>query len=381
MIRTDDIISGARQATNIDDPIDPIALENLNRYVAALNREARLSEAGTMGMQSQLMGAMANRLRVERYAKEHPELLERPIERPMFVFGFPRSGTTLAVNLLNQDPARRGYLRWQAEDPIPPAKAGGMRTDPRCLAKQVQLDEEAKLMPHIAAIHYEKADWVTECQLSMLHTFCTHMFEAVTEVPSWRAWFLSTSYLPTFRYHKRLLQVMQHETPGRWLLKNPWHALFLKDLTTVYPDARYVMTHRDPVDVVPSYCSLLRAYRGLYSDDLDLKNIADTTLDIFERMARGALAHKQAHGAASIYDLHYVALMRDPIGEIRKVYRHFGEPFTDETVQNMEQFVAENPQGKHGRHTYSLEEFGLNAEIVRARFADYYRQFGVEQTA
>jgi hypothetical protein len=381
VIRTENIISAAREATRIDDPIDDTTLENLSRYVTAVNREARLSDAGKVGVQGWLVGALVNRLRVERYAQEHPDLLERPIERPMFVFGFPRSGTTLAVNLLNQDPARRGFLRWQAEDPIPPVKAGEMRTDPRCLAKQIQLEEEAKLMPHIAAMHFEDADSVTECQLSMIHTFCTHMFEAVTEVPSWRAWFLGTSYLPTFRYQKRLLQIMQSETPGRWLLKNPWHALFLKDLTAVYPDAQYVMTHRDPMDVVPSYCDLIKAYRGLYSDEIDLKNIAESTLDIFGRIALGAIDHKRVHGAGSIYDLHYQALMRDPIDEMKKLYRHFDEPWTETIEETMKKFLAKNPQGKHGQHDYSLEEFGLSPEVIRTRFAEYCREFNVGQSS
>jgi hypothetical protein len=141
-----------------------------------------------------------------------------------------------------------------------------------------------------------------------------------------------------------------------------------------------VMTHRDPVDVVASYCSLVKTFRGLYSDDIDLKNIADTTLDIFDRMARGALAHKQVHGAASIYDLHYGALMQNPIGEMKKLYRHFDEPWTEAAEENMKKFLAKNPQGRHGRHAYSLEEFGLSPEIVRARLADYCRQFNVEQT-
>jgi hypothetical protein len=204
------------------------------------------------------------------------------------------------------------------------------------------------------------------------------MFEAVTEVPSWRAWFLETTFLPTFRYHKRLLQVLQSETPGRWLLKNPWHPLFLKDITAVYPDARFVMTHRDPVEVVGSYCSLVKTFRRLFSDQVDLANIAETTLDIFDRIAAGALAHKRRHGAASIYDLHYGALMRDPIGEIKKVYRHFDEPWSDATEQAMHQFLARNPKGRFGRHVYALEEFGLTAEGVRAHFAEYCRQFGVE---
>jgi hypothetical protein len=296
----------------------------------------------------------------------------------MFLFGFPRTGTTLAVNLLAQDPARRGFLRWTAEAPIPPAKAGQLRSDPRYFAKQKQLEEEARLMPEFAAIHYEDADTVTECQLSMAHTFRSHMFEAITEVPSWREWFLNTSYLETFRYHKRLLQVMQEETPGRWLLKNPWHPLFLKDLVKVYPDARFVMTHRDPVEVVGSYCSLTKVFRGPYSDKVDRKNIADTTLDIFDRMWRAVVEHKKKHGADSVYDLHYADVMRDPIGEMKKLYRHFDEPFTEEAEKAMRLFLTKFVQGQHGKHVYTLEEYGLTPEIVRKHFADYCRAFKVQ---
>ncbi len=381
MINSDEIINGARAMAGIDDPIDQRTLENLDRYLRAVNAEARLSDTGEAGIRQTLTGALYNRLRVDRYAAEHPEVLEAPIERPMFLFGFPRTGTTLAVNLINCDRARRGYLRWEAEDPIPPVKAGELRTDPRYFAKQAKLEEEARLMPQIAAIHYEDADSVTECQLSMIQDFCSHMLESVTEVPSWRAWFLHTSYLPTFRYHKKLLQVMQAEQKGRWLLKNPWHALFLDDLTTVYPDAQLVMTHRDPVEVVGSFCSLVKTFRSLFSDDIDLRNIADSTVDIFQRMYRAALAHKAKHGEGSIYDLQYDALIRDPIGEIRKLYRHFEEPWTGAIEEAMKTFLGKNPQAKHGRHVYSLEEYGLTPAYVREQFADYCCRFKVPKAA
>lgn len=381
MIEPDEIIQSARAMAGINDTIDPRTLGNLERYLAAVNAEARLSEAGEGGLRQMLTGALYNRLRVERYAAEHPEVVEAPMERPMFLFGFPRTGTTLAVNLINCDPARRGYHRWEAEDPIPPVKAGEVRIDPRYFAKQAALEEEARLMPQIAAIHYEDADSVTECQLSMLHDFCSHMMESVTEVPSWRAWFLQTSYLPTFRYHKKLLQVMQAEQKGRWLLKNPWHALFLDDLTSVYPDAQLVMTHRDPVEVVGSFCSLVKTFRSLFSDEVDLKNVAETTVDIFQRMYRGVLAYKAKHGEASIYDLQYESLTRDPIGEIRKLYLHFDEPWTQAAEEAMHAFLKKNPQAKHGRHVYSLEEYGLTPEYVRAQFADYCRKFKVPEAA
>ena len=330
-------------------------------------------------MEGIIVSTLANRLRVENYLAQYPELLARPIDRPMFVFGLPRTGTTLAINLLNEDPARRCFLRWEAFNSVPPPKAGELSTDPRCLAEQAKLDMSLKYMPHISAIHHEDADSPTECQFAMAPSFCAQYFEAVAEIPSYGKWFLQADYLPAFRYHKRLLQLLQSEAPGRWTLKNPWHPLFLNELTTVYPDAQLVMTHRDPVDVVGSACSLIKHVRPMFSDRVDPENIAKTMLNTFDKMIERTLAYLQRHGPDSIYHLHYDALMRDPIGEIRKLYAHFDEPFTLAAEAAMTAFLASNPQGKHGRHAYSLEEFGLTKEQVREHFRDYCERFGIPQ--
>lgn len=375
----DDIVAKARQATGLSDLGDPFVLEGLEKLVTASNEEARLSAAGAPRWEATIVSTLANRLRIVDYLKRHPELLDRPIERPMFVFGLPRTGTTLTINLLSADPARRCFLRWEALNSAPPAKAGELHTDPRYVAEQQRLELTVKHAPQIAAIHYEEADGPTECQYAMALSFCAQIFDSTAHIPSYRQWFFQTSYRPAFQFHKQLLQLLQAHNGGRWTLKNPWHPLFLDDLTAVYPDAQLVMTHRDPVEVVGSACSLIRHVRPMFSDVVDLRAIAAQMIDTFDRMIARQNAFRDQHGEDAIYDIHYEEQLRDPIGQMRKLYAHFGEQLTPRAQAAMVELMARNPQGKHGKHHYSLEEFGLTAAGVRKHFQDYYERYGISQ--
>jgi hypothetical protein len=148
-------------------------------------------------------------------------------------------------------------------------------------------------------------------------------------------------------------------------------------LSKVYPDAQFVMTHRDPVEVLGSACSLIKHVRLMFSDNVDTISIGETMIDTFDKMIEGALAYKKRHGWDSIYNLQYAALMRDPIGEVKKLYDHFAELFTLEAQSRMTAYLADNPQGKHGQHKYSLEEYGLTRERVREHFREYCRDFAI----
>lgn len=377
MISTSDIIRAAEDQTGIKASIDPQVAEGLSVLVDALNDEAPLTERGWGSVRNTLVANLANRLRVEDYLGKHPDLLQAPIDRPLFVFGLPRTGTTLVINLLNEDPARRSFLRWESLNSVPPPKAGELSTDPRCLESQRMTELALKHAPQIAAIHYEDADSPTECQFAMSQSFCAQYYEAIAEVPSYREWFLGTSYLPAFQYQKRLLQLLQSEAPGRWTLKNPWHPLYLEDLTSVFPDAQLVMTHRDPVEVLGSCCSLIKHVRLMLSDRVDLDYIGQSMMSTFQIMIERTLAYKEKHGWDSIYDMQYVDVVQDPIGEIKKVYAHFAEPWTSAAEAAMRTFLKTNPKGKFGRHEYSLADYGLTREIVRERFADYCQRFKV----
>lgn len=377
-MKIEDVIAAAHAQTGLTDIGDPAILEGLGRLLKAYAEEAKFTERGAQMAHADLVNALAIRMKVEDWLKKHPELLERPIEKPMFVFGLPRTGTTLVINLLHSDPARRSFLRWEAFDPVPPPKTAELSAGPRYQAMQDRTMAMVKAAPQIAAIHYEDADSPTECQFAMTPSFCAQVYEAQADIPSWRHWFLhEADYLPAFRFEKRFLQLLQAEAPGRWTLKNPWHPLYLDALTAVFPDAQLVMTHRDPAEVVGSCCSLIKFVRRMYSNDVDLEGIGASFIDTFAIMIERALAFKEKHGWDSIYDMQYADVMRDPIGEMRKVAAHFGEPLTGKAEAAMRIYLDANPQGKHGRHVYALDEFGLTKDGVRERFKDYIERFRI----
>jgi hypothetical protein len=374
-MNTTDIIESARKATGLTDAGDPQAIEGLEILVKASNEEARLSPAGAMRWRENLIGIMANRLRIVDYLKRKPELLQRPVEKPMFVFGLPRTGTTLTINLLSADPMRRCLLRWEALNPVPPARNGELHTDLRCGAMRQQLHAMLQIAPQIAAAHFEEADSPTECQYAMQLSFCAEMFDSILQIPGYRDWFLhKTGYRHAFAFHKQLLQLLQEHNGGRWTLKNPWHPLFL---TAVYPDAQLVMTHRDPAEVVGSACGLLRLVRPMYSDRVDNREIAETLLQTFDLMIARQNAYRDRHGEKAIYDIQYTEQLRDPVGTMRKVYAHFEEPLSAEAEARMQRLVQQNPQHKHGRHVYALEDYGLTVDGVRKRYRDYCERFTI----
>ena len=377
-MQVQELIANARQQTGLSRLGDDGITEALTRLVDALNSEAKLNERGAQSVENNLVDALANRMRVEDYLDRHPELLERPVEKPLFVFGLPRTGTTVVINLLSADPARRCFLRWEAFDSVPPPSPEELHAGLRYDARDAETGLALKHAPHISAIHHEDADSPTECQFSMAPSFVAQYYDSVYDIPSYHRWFLDEAdYLPAFAYHKRLLQLLQAQTGGRWTLKNPWHPLYLEELTAVYPDAQLVMTHRDPVEVVGSACSLVNAVRPMFSDEVDPRAIGEPMLETFDVMIERMLAYREKHGQDSIYDMQYADVVRDPVGEIKKIYQHFEEPFTAEAEAAMNGYMQANPKGKHGRHSYSLEDYGLTREGVRERYGDYCEKFSI----
>lgn len=377
MLNSDTLIATAVEQTGLSDFGDPSFREGLDVLLGALNTEAKLTEAGMGRLAGSISATLANRLQVEDYLAKHPELLDAPIEKPTFVFGLPRTGTTLAINLLTADPARRAFLRWEAFATVPPAAKGELRTDPRYHAEQARLDMSLKYVPHISAMHHEDADSPCECQFAMSPTFCSQVYDSQFDIPSYSAWFLGADYKPAIRYHKRLMQLLQQNNKGRWTFKNPWHPLYLDALTGVYPDAQLVMTHRDPADVVASACSLSYAVRKLYSDDVDPKAVAAIKLKTFDAMIARTIAFEEKHGFGSIHHIQYRDLTSNPMGEMERLYAGFGEELTSEARTAMQAMLDANPQGKHGKHDYALEDYGLTRETVYAHFRDYIERFSI----
>ena len=374
----EEILAAATERTGLTGIGDSSVLGGLARLIEAYETEARLTPQGLVMKRETLVANMAIRMQVEDWLARHPELLERPIERPLFVFGLPRTGTTLMVGLLAADPARRCFLNWEWGEPMPPALPEELHAGRRYEEARARGEMALKHVPHIAAIHFEEADSPSECQFLMTPSFCAQVYEAQADIPSWRHWFLhEADYLPAFRFHKRMLQALQHHAGGRWTLKNPWHPLFLNALTTVYPDAQLTMTHRDPAEVVGSCCSLIKYVRQMYSDEVDLQGIGESFMDTFEVMIARADAYSAKHGADAIHHVQYADTMRDPMGTVRGIYARFGDEFTPEAEAAAQAYLAQNQKGKHGKHTYDLAEYGLSVGGVRERFADYIERYNI----
>lgn len=371
------LLADARHQTGLDDFGDLAFREALCKLVDSVKSEANLHERGVATLKRSLLGYLCNRLKIVDYLGNHPELLDRPVEKPLFLFGLPRTGTTLTINLLASDRRRRCYTRWEALDSVPPAPATGFENDPRYLAEKQRIEMSIKYMPHLSAIHHEDADSPSECQFAMAMSFCAQLFDSILDVPGYHRWFLDEAdYEPAFRFQKMQLQLMQANKQGRWTFKNPWHPLFLDDLVKVYPDAQLVMTHRDPLEVVGSACSLCATVRPIYSDVVDPRSVADMLMETFDVMIERQAAFRAKHGQQAIFDIDYAEQVADPIGQMRKLYAHFGEPFTEEAETAMQACMAQNPKGKFGKHSYTLEQFGVSEDEVRERYQSYREQHG-----
>lgn len=367
----DVLIARACEQARLDDFGSPSYREGLQVLVASLDGEAALNDVGVAALEAQIVTHLVNRLRVNDWLVSHPDLLQRPVERPLFVLGMPRTGTTLLSYLLDCDPSNRSLLRWEAMASVPPATTSTLRTDPRVAAArdgQAVLDA---INPSFKAIHYEAPDGPTECVAVLAQDFKSLLWETVANVPAYGAWLAGADLTSAYAYHERVLQVLQSEAPGRWTLKSPAHCFGLDALVARYPDARLVMTHRDPVAVVASVCSLVRSLSGTFSDADHSAYIAAHWTDVVVDAVGRVGAFRRREGDDRFVDVRYDDLVRDPLGVVRRIYTHFGDELSDEASRRMAAYVAANPQGVHGRHHYTLEDLGLDRGALEARFSDY----------
>lgn len=376
-MRSTDIIDQAMQKSGLG-PFDDasyhegleVLVENINACEAATDRSREV-------MEREMVNALANRFKVEDYLLKHPEVLETPVEKPVFVFGIPRTGTTLTNHLLGADRSRRSLLNWEATNPVPPPTSETLYTDRRCVAKRQQQEEMLKRNPDVVLPHWEYADDPTECIFLLAQDFKALSWEARLPMPGYSKWILECDMTSAYEYHKKVLQILQSKAPGTWNLKMPSHSIFVDTLLKVYPDARLIWTHRDPYETFASSCSLNRFTQSVTGVNPDPQYIGDNAQRRLGAHLHGAIAAKDRLGDEVIYDLHYNDLMKDPIGSMRKLYDWLGDDFTPEVEQRMQQWLQEHPQNKFGKHKYSLEEFGLSVEKLKPLFGDYVERFNV----
>jgi hypothetical protein len=378
---TEAILDAARAQTGLDDFGSASYREGLDRFVWSANEEARLNDLGMVAIEAQVTTNLANRLRVTDWLARNPSVLDGPVERPVIVLGLPRTGTTLLSELFHRDPRNRSLMRWEAQDPVPPPDGAHFDQDPRIEASRASAATMEQLNPGFGAIHYEAPDGPTECVAVLSQDFKSLLWECVANVPSYGEWLLACDQSSAYEHHHRVLQLLQSNAPGRWALKTPHHCLALDALVEQYPDARLVMTHRDPVTVVASLYSLIRSLTGTFTDAAHGEYINAHWPAVAGTIVDRVMAWREAHGDDRFLDVAYDALVGDPVGTARGIYEHYGDELTPQAEAAMRAYSAENPHGVRGRHRYALEELGLDPGALEERFTAYRTRFGIPRDA
>jgi hypothetical protein len=368
----------ARKAAGLEDFGDETALTGLRVLLEAYDRESRLNPFGRMMVTQELTGILRNRLTVQHAWREHPEILATKIQRPIFILGLPRTGTTALHHLLAQDPDNQVIEYWLAAAPSPRPLRETWEGDPRYKEAARGLKIMYFLDPSLRAIHLMTADGPEECRHLLQQTFTDDTFECNATIPSYSDWYAGHEMKPSYERHRDLLKLIGSPEPHRrWVLKYPAHMRHLRALLETYPDACIVQTHRDPARVLPSLCSLISGWRGIYEDDPDRRAIGTWQLGLWAGAMESAMAVRREHDSRQFYDLHFREIVSDPVQAVRRMYEHFGLELSSEAEDRMREWYATNPQGKHGEHLYTAEEFGLTDHGMAERFALYTEHFGV----
>ena len=374
------LLAAARRRTRLEDFGPESFCMGLRQLVESLVSDARLNQVGRLFAQRQIHELLVHRLRLADHRARHPELAEEKIERPIFILGLPRTGTSLLHALLAEDPAHRVPLSWEVDDPCPPPEPATYASDPRIARSERRFAQLRGLAPGVQAIHPVGALLPQECIVITACEFASLRFEMCFDVAGYQRWLFAQDMAPAYRFHRLFLDHMQSGVRGeRWVLKSPGHLGPLDALFDEYPDALVVQTHRDPVRIVPSVASLEYAMRQVSSDDLRPFELGRQMLWLWSAMLEQGMQSRRRHPEreSQIVDLHLSEIVSDPIACVRRIYERLDVAFTADLEQRMRAYVAAHPRDEHGVHRYSLDAFGLDANEIRQAFKGYCEHFGV----
>lgn len=352
--------------------------EGLDVLVRSLHDDAELNEIGLGAMHDQIVGNLTNRLRIEQWYARHPEIDDQQIVAPLFGLGLPRTGSTALSFLLAQDPARRSLRVWEASEPCPPPESTTEHTDPRIAVAQEGIDFTNEMFPGFAEMLPSAAEGPVECLVPMALDFRSMMFEGMAMVPGYSAWLLQCDMEPAYRYHRRVLKLLQWRCPpDRWSLKSPAHMLSIDALDAVYPDARFVMTHRDVGKVLPSVCALYSTLIGVLTERLDPVAVGTHSRAVWRTALERLIDFRDRGNEHRFVDLSFDAVQRDPIGQMAVLYAALGDELTEAARRDMEAWWAESATGRPGSGAHPPADFGLDPDTIATEFAFYADRFDI----
>jgi hypothetical protein len=381
--RRDRLVAAAIEAAGSDDFGADSWREGLDLYLASLAESARLNEVGVGVAEDGIVGDLANRLRIEAWRKSHPAVAEQEIRRPIIIVGQPRTGTTILLDLMAQDPANRAPLSWEIERPVPAPQTATFGTDPRIAEAQAGFDLVDMFIPGFASFHELGAQLAQEDVRIFTSDFRSMQHSLQFEVPAYNDWLMRKADMaPAYRWHRRFLQHLQSEHHGeRWLLKSPAHLWALPALMAEYPDAIVIQNHRDPLKVIASISALGASLREMTTDHFEVTRLAaQYGEDIVLGLDRALEARRDdVFATGQVVDIRYQDIRHDLIGGIARIYDEIGLELTAEAEASMRAFLAAHPGDQGGSlKRYSFADTGLDEGEYRERARAYQEYFDVE---
>ncbi len=376
MSTTDELIAEARARTGLTDLGEESFHDGLVALIEGAEAAGTYNELGMAVLRDQAIGLLVTRLEVEDWYRRHPEIADQVILPPLFGLGLPRTGSTALACLLGEDPRARSLLAWESGSPTPPPDPATHHTDPRIESTAVAMSLIDQMAPKFKTMLPTSPTGPTECLQLMALDFRTVMFGALGDNRQYEAWLATCDMGSAYRYHERVLKLLQWKFPTRpWRLKAPPHMDSLPALLEVYPEARFVMTHRDIAQVIPSVVSLLDATSELLRTGPLAPDFAANQATYWERALRKTLAYRDAGNDERFFDIGFAEMRPDPIPAVERLYAWLDVELTDDVVARMRAWWDDNPADKHGTHDYDPEQYGIDLDGLRAQFAFYNDRF------
>lgn len=356
----------------------PSALAGLQELLASIRAESDLSLFGRLALRWDLIRLLRNAQLIEDAHAANPALAAAPVQNPLFILGLPRSGTSFLHDLMAQDAGSQVPRNWQMIYPAPRPAGFKPAGDKRVVKVDKQLDLFNGLAPGFRELHPIYADSPQECSEITAHVFQSLRFDSTHRVPSYFNWLEAHGHDDALLFHKKFLQFLQNGRSERWVLKCPDHTFTLDAILRVYPDARFVILHRDPIAVLGSVAHLTQVLRQPFLRNIDAGEIGAQVSSRWIQGANLLLQFDQRDDvpASRKFHMQYEEFTAAPLAAVQRIYAHFNEDLTSSAGQAMEALIKAKPRGGYGRHApYRLENFKLSAASLQNGFLPYVQQY------
>jgi hypothetical protein len=371
---SDVLIDEAMQETGLSDFGPGDFRVGLDVLLDSLERDADLSPATDAEVLGTFRRRLVNRLEVEAWYRDHPEIEQLPVRGPVDINGLPRTGTTALANMMSLDPQFRCLRGWEQSTPCPPPRLDGEATDPRRLQAA---EEQEHLSPEQRAMHLFELDATMEDSEVLGMAF--HGQQYTLPVYGYHAWWRAADLTSTYLHHRRVVRLLQsRRPPDLWLFKAPHHNFHLDALVSAYPDVRFVVTHRDPAKAVPSWASIVSAFFPAPQGERDLHRLGQEVSEHLRLGVENGIAARARIGEDRFIDVHHQELVADPLGTLRRIYDFVDLELRPSVEKAILDWQQTNRSGAHGTHRYTAEQFGLSASQLRSDYDVYIRHFDID---